>query len=102
MDIEKLANEADKIISDGNIISLSKSKLIEYIQALSCININVDIDARLKTLTQAQFLTSIYNTKVIETLDKKNTILTRVVITLASFSFVASTIQICIMLRWIH
>ncbi len=58
MDIEKLANEADKAFSNGNIESLKESKLIEYIQALSSINA-YDND-RMKKSAQAQALTAIY------------------------------------------
>lgn len=82
MNIEKLADEADKAFSSGNILSLPKSKLIEYIQALSCIN-TTGTDDRLKKSTQAQSLNTIYNVKVINELNLKNTILTWVVIFLA-------------------
>ena len=92
MNIDELAKEADKEFSDGNILFLPKSKLIEYIQALSCINTK-STDDRLKKSAQAQSLNTIYNIKVINELNCKNTILTYVVIFLAISTLVLSVMQ---------
>ena len=92
MDINKLADEADKAFSSGNILSLPKAKLIEYIQALSCINTTSTND-RLKKSTQAQSLNTIYNAQVIKELNCKNTILTYIVIFLTISTLALSVIQ---------
>jgi hypothetical protein len=97
MDTTKLAEEAFEVFSNGNIDSLPRQKLIEYIQALSCVNSN-NIDERLKRSTQVQSLNTIYNIKVMEALDKKNTILTRIVMALAGLSLAATVTQLCICL----
>ena len=93
MDIKDIVNEADKAFVNGNISSLSKSKLLEYIQALSCFNAISSTD-QLKKSTCAQSLNTLYNIKVMEEFNKKNTRLTYIVIILAAFSFVSSGIQI--------
>ena len=66
MDKEKLVSEVENILSNGNILSLSKPKLVEYIQALSCVNGTTISDGVTKSSTQAQALTAIYNINAIK------------------------------------
>lgn len=89
---EKL-KKAYKAVTDGDILSLSESQLIEHIQEI-CSAAPLSAENAITQLNKIQSLSTVYNVKIIKALDAKNTLLTRIVIILAGFSFIASAIQI--------
>lgn len=97
MNTKATIQEVYSAFENDEIDSLPKTTLVKYIQALCCFN-PMNTENGIKQLMKVQSLNTIYNVKVIEALDAKNTLLTRIVIILASLSFIATATQIYISL----
>lgn len=93
---EKL-KKAYKAVTDGDILSLSEPQLIEHIQEI-CRAAPMSTENAITQLNKIHSLCTIYNVKVVKSLNAKNAFLTWVVVILAGFSFASSVIQIYIYL----
>ncbi len=90
-----MAEEFKTKLKEGKISSCSVSELAKYIEALSNIDSGQETD-HIQRASQLQTLNTLYNVKVMEKFNKKNTRLTYVVIILAVFAVVIGSIQIYI------
>lgn len=82
-----------EVFKKGEIASLSTSQCTEYIQTLCC-EPPKDTEHVITLLNKVHSLSTMYNVKITKELNKKNTWLTYIIITLTIFTITIGSIQI--------
>lgn len=89
----KIAEEFKAKLKEGKISSCSMPELMKYIEALSNINSGQESD-RIQRACYLQTLNTLYNVKVTERLNDKNTFLTYIVIALATATIILTIVSL--------
>ncbi len=91
--MQKTLGDIDKAFELGNIFSASNEDLVEYLQVLNSESI-LNEATRSRAINRCITINTLINLRFIKSVERRDTILTWVVITLAALTLASSIIQI--------